>query len=227
MVTARTLERPDTHQMVVIHRIFRRGFGQLKVLSGRVPPGDRERAAVLTRHAEFLLNGLHHHHRAEDEHLWPRLLERAQPDASLIARMTDQHRVVGGHIDHLIRILPAWRGAPGGAEVPGVLDELTHCLTAHLDEEEQKILPLVRDHITAAEWQQMGDAAFAKFTNAEKLIALGQLLDVATPEEAAGFLADLPTPVRVMWRLVGRRRYAGYMSQVNSSDSRGTQSSSG
>ena len=47
---------------------------------------------------------------------------------------------------------------------------------------------------------------FAKFSNEEKLIALGQMLDVASPEEATGFLTTLPLPIRLMWRLAGRRR---------------------
>jgi hypothetical protein len=37
-----------------------------------------------------------------------------------------------------------------------------------------------------------GEAAFAKFSNDEKVIALGQVLDVATPNEAGTFLAKLP-----------------------------------
>ena len=75
-------------------------------------------------------------------------------------------------------------------------------------------MPLIREHITAAEWQEGGDAAFAKFTNDEKLIALGQMLDVASPEEAAGFFGKLPLPIRLMWRVVGRRRYDNYMKAV-------------
>jgi hypothetical protein len=165
-------------------------------------------------HAEFLLNGLHYHHTTEDEYLWPRLLERTQPDAVLVDRMEDQHKVVAGHVEQVRRLLPGWRLAPSGLDLADALDELTSALAEHLDEEEAEILPLVRVHITAGEWQQMADASFAKFTNPEKLIALGQMLDVASPDEAASFLAKLPLPIRLMWRIAGRRRYANYMNAV-------------
>jgi len=206
--------RPEIHDMVVIHRIFRRGFAQMADLARGVPDGDADRAAAVARHVEFLLGGLHHHHSAEDEYLWPRLLERARPDALLIGRMADQHKVVAGYVDHLRQLLPGWRAAPSGPEVADTLDELLLALSPHLDEEEQEVLPLIREHITVAEWQEAGDAAFAGFTNPEKLIALGQLLDVTTPDEAAPFLAGLPLPVRGMWRLAGRRRYVRYMQTV-------------
>jgi|SRR5688572_14600681 len=207
-------EGPNTQEMVVIHRIFRRGFSSLAELARRVPAHDTEWAGAVATHVEFLLDGLHHHHTAEDEHLWPLLLDRTQPDALLVARMEGQHAVIAEHVARIRQLLPGWRAAPAGSELAVELDELGVALAQHLDEEEAEILPLCRAHITAAEWQDIGDAAFAGFSNEEKLIALGQMLDVASPEEAAGFLATLPLPVRFMWRLAGRRRYARYIAAV-------------
>jgi iron-sulfur cluster repair protein YtfE (RIC family) len=98
--------------MVVIHRIFRRGFPSLADLVRRIPAHDTAWAGAVAAHAEFLLNGLHHHHTAEDELLWPRLLERTQPDALLVARMEDQHAVVAPHVARIRHLLPGWRAAP-------------------------------------------------------------------------------------------------------------------
>jgi hypothetical protein len=215
MNTRAVVNRPDTQEMVVIHRIFRRGFAGLADLARRVPAHDTAWAGAVAAHTEFLLDGLHHHHTAEDEHLWPLLLDRTQPDALLVARMEDQHALVATHVVRIRQLLPGWRADPSGPGLAAGLDELGIALAQHLDEEEAKILPLVRAHITVAEWRDMGDAAFAKFSNEEKLIAMGQMLDVASPEEATGFLATLPLPVRLMWRLAGRRRYARYMAAVS------------
>ncbi len=206
--------RPDTEEMVVIHRIFRHGFATLADLARGVLRGDTDRAAAIARHVEFLLDGLHHHHSSEDEYLWPRLLDRAEPDAVLIGRMEEQHKLVAAHSDHLRRMLTTWRTTPSGPGLSDTLDELNLALTAHLDEEEKEILPLVRAHITVAEWRELGEASFGKFTDDQKLIALGQMLDVATPAEAAKFFGTLPLPVRLMWRIMGRRRYARYISAV-------------
>lgn len=207
-------ERPDTEEMVVIHRIFRRGFTDIAELVRGVPSGDTQWAAAVAQHLEFLLDGLHHHHTSEDEHLWPRLLERAEPDARLIERMSEQHEVVARHVQHLRGVLAGWCAAPSGSSLADGLDEFTVALTAHLDEEEREVCPLIEAHITVAEWQRMGDASFARFTNAQKLTALGQMLDVASPAEAAVFLGQLPPQVRLIWRLVGSRRYARYMAAV-------------
>src|SRR5689334_7834391 len=90
---------PDTHDMVVIHRIFRRGFPELATLVRGVRPRDAARADAIAPHLEFLLDGLHHHHTAEDKNIWPLLLERT-PEAAheVIARMPGDHDAVDAHV---------------------------------------------------------------------------------------------------------------------------------
>ncbi len=207
-------ERPDTHEMVVIHRIFRQGFATLAEAAHAVSPGDSARATAVARHAEFMLHGLHHHHTAEDTYLWPRLVQRAHTDAALVQRMSEQHEAVAQHVQNVYALLPAWRTAHGGRELGDSLRSLNAALEPHLDEEERAILPLVREYISVAEWQEAGDAAFAGFTNDEKLLALGQMLEVSTPEEAATFWHKLPLPVRLIWHLAGRRRYRRHIHLV-------------
>lgn len=43
---------------------------------------------------------------------------------------------------------------------------------------------------------------------------MGQLAEVATPAKLASILGELPRPVRVLWRLVGTRRYRRYITSV-------------
>ncbi len=88
---------PNTHEMVVIHRIFRREFPLLAGIVPRASNGDTRRAAYIARHIEFCLDGLHIHHTAEDEDLWPVLQERARPHAELVRRMKVQHEAVAQH----------------------------------------------------------------------------------------------------------------------------------
>lgn len=204
-----------TDDMVVVHRIFRHGFGELADLVRSTPAGDTGRAALVAGYADFLLGGLHHHHRAEDELIWPRLLERATPEADLVARMREQHEAVAARVAEVRALLTRWRAAPAGPEGPAVaVDRLAAALGEHLDEEESRILPLVRAHLTAAEWQEVGEQAFDGFGDDEKATALGLLEEVATPDEVAMMTADLPLPVRVLWRLDGRRRFTRHMARV-------------
>lgn len=60
----------DTHEMVLIHRVIRREFGQLPRLF-RAAANDRARSEVIGPHAREMLHFLHTHHTGEDELLWP------------------------------------------------------------------------------------------------------------------------------------------------------------
>ena len=211
-----------TEEMAVIHRIFRRGFPLIADLVHRAPPGSTARSEPIAQHLDFLLNGLHNHHTGEDEHIWPRLLERAQPQAEMITRMEAQHAVVAERSNRVHALSEAWRRtAVDGEDLVASLDTFTAALVEHLDDEEENVVPLIRAHITADEWTYFGELTFEKFTNPEKLVATGTLEEVATPEEAAWFLGTLPIPIKVMWRLVGRRKYARYMHRVLGTDERG------
>jgi hemerythrin-like domain-containing protein len=210
-MTTTNQERADTHDMLVVHRVFRRESRMLTELVSVVPAGDTARARVLADHFRDYAMGLHHHHSAEDDLLWPRLLARVDLEADLVLRMEAQHEKISATLDRITELLPEWERA---AAVP-VRDEIAFALAGHraalvqhLEEEETHILPLAEEHVTAAEWGELG-ARFATETPKDKLLLfLGSLLEEATPEERAHMLGNLPVPARVIWWLVGRRKYA-------------------
>src|SRR6266545_5069818 len=84
-------DRPDTHDMVIVHRVYRRVMRDAPDLVRRVEPGDTTRAERLAAHLTEIHTALHHHHAAEDELLWPVLLERVSADREVVVRMTEQH----------------------------------------------------------------------------------------------------------------------------------------
>src|SRR5882757_11240721 len=94
-----TIARPDTHEMVIVHRAFRREFRLAPELIRGVAPSDTARAKIVAEHVSDLVWGLHHHHHGEDELLWPKLLERAEPNAALIELMEVQHAKVSAALD--------------------------------------------------------------------------------------------------------------------------------
>ena len=210
-----------TEEMAVIHRIFRRGFPMMAELVRQTPAGATARSEPIAKHLDFLLNGLHNHHTGEDENIWPRLLERAALQAELINRMEKQHAVVAERSERVRTLLQTWRRTPADGEaLAAALEGFSAALVEHLDEEEAQVVPLIRAHITAEEWTRFGQETFEKFTNPEKLVATGTLEDVASPEEASWFIGDLPLPIKLMWRLLGRRKYARYMLRVKGVEAR-------
>ncbi|HZO70165.1 MAG TPA: hemerythrin domain-containing protein [Kribbellaceae bacterium] len=68
--------KPDTQDMVIVHRAFRREFRLMPDLVADVADGNVRRAAVLAGHCRDIATGLQHHHETEDDLLWPVLLAR-------------------------------------------------------------------------------------------------------------------------------------------------------
>ena len=205
----------DPWAMALIHRIIGLGLEEVSRLVSEVDPGDRSRAGAVAEHLDFTLDGLHNHHTSEDEMLWPLLMERAKPSQALVERMEAQHDVVGEAISQVRALAGPWAAAPdasSSAALEEALRKLITPLSEHLAEEERGIVPLIAIHVTEQEWELLGKTAFDKFRPAQRFTAMGQMLEVATPDEAAKMLADLPAPVRLVWRLVGRRRYARYVA---------------
>jgi hemerythrin-like domain-containing protein len=200
----------DTNDMVMVHRVFRRELGLLPGLL-RHASGDVARAGRVAAHAAELLGFLHHHHSGEDELVWPKLRERAALQAELVVRMQAQHEAVAGHCAALEAELPAWAtsaDAATGERLAARVEVLHGALCEHLDEEERSILPLVAETFTAAEWGELGEKGFAAVAKNRRLATLGHILEDASDEERREFLAHIPAPARIAWKLLGRRQFA-------------------
>src|SRR5262249_53287507 len=87
-------ERPDTQEMIVVHRIFRGESGLMPLMVRAVQPGDVARAELVGAHLRAYLDGLHSHHTGEDELVWPLLLARVDLEQELVLRMEAQHETV-------------------------------------------------------------------------------------------------------------------------------------
>ncbi|HEX4705701.1 MAG TPA: hemerythrin domain-containing protein, partial [Pseudonocardiaceae bacterium] len=171
----------------------------------------RDRADYVGQHLFGMVTGLHHHHAAEDELLWPILLDRVRPHAALVHRMEAQHKRLSVHIDRINELLPGWRltaDSVTGRELAAEFAAASAALNEHLDEEENEILPLVSEHITPAEWQALGDRGMEGLPkNNTAFIFLGLLLRDANEQERRAFLRLPPAPIRWAWFLFGQRIY--------------------
>ncbi len=208
---------PAAREMPIIHRIFRRQFAEVQALVQEVPAADETRVGAVADHLGFLLDGLHMHHTTEDDLIWPRLLDRAGLDAPLVRRMEEQHRQIDASVAEVRAALSAWRSDPTPTTSSALADrigEFLVVLEGHLDEEERVVVPLIDRHLTEAEWQEVGERGFEKFTPAQRWIATGQMVEVATPEEVAMMFGTLPPPVKVLWHLIGKRKYRRYITPV-------------
>jgi hypothetical protein len=90
MNVTRSVKTCDTHDMVVVHSVFRREFAQLPSMVRAVTANDTARSALIAEHAREMIDVLRHHHEVEDELLWPRLRARSDLDREVIFEGADE-----------------------------------------------------------------------------------------------------------------------------------------
>jgi hypothetical protein len=178
----------DTHDMVVIHRAFRRESRLLAGLVAATKGGDLGRAKVLAGHARWYHAGLFTHHQGGDELIWP----------LLHARLDTGSQFAGSDVVAQLVVLAEHRDV----------------LTTHLDDEEARLLPLASRHLTTAEWARLGDHFVASTPKSQLIIFLGAVLEDADPGERASILPALPRAARIVWATIGRLIYARHMRVV-------------
>ncbi len=200
----------DTHEMVVVHRAFRREFRLLPRIVRAVAIDDCDRAGTVAAHARDLLDALQHHHEGEDALVWPKLHARAEVPQALVYLMESQHAAVAELMQLSGQILERWSATASEEsreELAVVLDNLNAALAEHLDDEERSVLPIVARTLTAHEWDAVGERSTEAIPKPQLVLLLGALLEDATDDERTAFLKKLPLPGRLMFRLAGRRRY--------------------
>ena len=200
--------------MVLVHRVFRRELGLLPTMMVAVRPGDFARAAVVSAHCRELTTALRHHHAAEAELLMPKLLRRAALDPTVERHMLQRHRTHLALLDELDGLLPLWDQAADpelGTLLADIVTELANEVAGHLDAIERLLLPLADQHITAAEWLQLGLRSAGWIPLTRMAVLLGALLEDATPQERQNLLGKVPGPARLLFRMKGREQYAREM----------------
>jgi iron-sulfur cluster repair protein YtfE (RIC family) len=123
-------------ELVKLHDTFRRDLTALR--NGTV------RAPDLREHCLTFCDSLHAHHSGEDDVLFPHLGGLRPELAGVIDRLRREHRVVGRLLARIRALAGSERSGEGGtAEIGTELDRLTRELEAHLDYEEEQLVPLL------------------------------------------------------------------------------------
>lgn len=71
-----------------------------------------------------------------------------------------------------------------------------------------EIIPVAEKVVTQKEWELLGEHSTSAIPKSRLLPQLGCLLFNCTPEERVQFIRGVPLPIRVLYRLVGRRQFA-------------------
>ncbi len=208
---------PYTQEMVMIHRVFRREAAQLGQFVGAVRTGDVARARQLAGVVREYIGGLHHHHSGEDELIWPLLHERAKLHDDVVTLMEKQHEALDGTLTDIQQVLPRWEAAaeaPDRDDLVAALAEHRRILEEHLADEENLVMPLVEEHLSYPEWDLVGKNGLEGLPKDRVFLALGAILEDASPEERAEFMKKVPLAGRIAWKLIGQRQYRTWRAAV-------------
>jgi hypothetical protein len=75
------------------------------------PAGALTRAGDISGdHIDFGIAALHHHHEAEDELLYPRLIERVPGQAPMTEQVEHEHLLIKTALEEASAACAAWRG---------------------------------------------------------------------------------------------------------------------
>ncbi|MEV0061918.1 hemerythrin domain-containing protein [Nocardia sp. NPDC050718] len=198
---------PNLLGMRLAHRAMLADTARFAVLAGELAairtPCPPRRARAIAGYLDLLCDSIHHHHRVEDEVLWP-TLTAAAGDAIELRELTDDHAQLDpalAEIRTLCADLVARR--PGAAAALAErLTRLHTVLDEHIADEERTVFPVVTEYLTTAQWAEV-EAAARK--GAVMSFEVPRMAAVCTPAELAEVTGDGGWPLRVMLRVFGVR----------------------
>jgi hemerythrin-like domain-containing protein len=182
---------PNLLGITINHRSMRgdaRRFADVtRAIADGSLPGTPGRARAIQQYLTNLCDGIHHHHQAEDDVLWPVLRETAGAEVDL-AELTDDHKQLDPLLDRVRAEATALTDAPADRDAAGRLSDtlatLRDLLDEHIDDEERTVVPVIRRYVNHDQWQQVENAV----RKGSKIgFELPRIERYATPEE----LADL------------------------------------
>jgi hemerythrin-like domain-containing protein len=207
----------DVRDMAIIHRTFRGAYEEAAQLVRAAPAPPSSRVTFLADHIDFALGMLHVHHEGEDELLFPKLIERAPDQAAVTEQTKHQHQEIGSALDVASAACQAWRQRPSaetGEALASALDQLNLVVKPHLDDEEQKVVPLAAVTLTQKEWDAIGEHAVAQIPRNKKGVAFGLILEPLGPADRAYMMRVLPAPVRMLYPVLIDRPWKKYATTL-------------
>jgi len=208
--------RPDVSDMYAVHGVFRDTLGAAPVLVGGIEPGDTERTALIANYYENILSFLEAHHDGEEKLVFPLLRERCAGEDALVERMTEEHHEAMRLLEEAKKMLEAWPAGDATTQKATLeaLVALNAQLVDHLDEEEEEVLPLAAENLSAEEWGALPGHGMANFCSDKIWLILGLIRERMNDEQRAAMLEHMPPPAVEMWTGFGEQAFKDYSALV-------------
>jgi hypothetical protein len=213
-------EQPiNVRDMAIVHRTFRTAYAESARLVRAAPAPSPGRVTFLADHIDFGIAALHIHHEGEDALLYPKLMQRVPEQVLMTEEVEHEHQLIRTALDAASAACATWRERPSaetGEALAAALDQLNSVAQRHLDDEEQKVVPLAAETLTQQEWDALGKHGVAQFPRNKRAIAFGMILEPLDEADRAYMKGFLPPPVRMLYPLLIDRPWKKYASTLRS-----------
>jgi Hemerythrin HHE cation binding domain len=194
----------------VIHAAVRRDLVRLETALSAATGRDPGRAGDLQRAWAQLHDQLQHHHRQEEDVIFPAVVSLGV-DASLLEELESEHAAMMDALGEIDAAMTTYAASGTAADASLAADAVRRgsvVVEAHLAHEETELEPALRPHLESAEWR-----AVERQIRRQPPSRVGWFfawLQDGGPDEARAYLAStIPGPVRfVFGRLFGRGYHA-------------------
>lgn len=207
----------DVRDMAIVHRTFDQMYGEAVSLVRAAKTPTTDRVTLLADFIDFGVMMLHHHHEGEDESLYPTLIARVPDQAASTEEIEHEHQLVKNALEEVSKACALWRRDPSaenGEALAQSIEGLQTVLTAHVKDEEEKVVPLAAVTLTQKEWDAIGSQAVAKIPAKWKGIAFGMMLEPLDASDRALMKSKLPPPVRMLYPLMIDRPWKKYAAKL-------------
>jgi iron-sulfur cluster repair protein YtfE (RIC family) len=216
----------DMTGMYGMHYAFRRDLADFVAAVRHTPVGEHEVWAALQERWARFFGVLHHHHEAEDEHIWPvtraHALEAGRSGAvAVLDSMEADHDRIDPALQACTDALAAMAQHPC-TDHRNALDvevtEVRELLVAHLAREEREAIPLIQELMSPEEWAASEKAIEKEYGLRVVPFVVPWVFKGLPADKAAEVMPLLELPHRVLLRLLTPRflrreavafRYAG------------------
>jgi hypothetical protein len=193
-----------------IHRFFLWAYDEAPGLVRSVSEGDTGRAAYVGEVLGNFDKVLHVHHEGEDLLMYPQLEQRAPACALHVGQMLEQHRQVTQRLENIEPIRVRWMETPDaetGADLAARYEDLSAVLKVHLRREVTEVMPVADRVMTEEENKNIGQHGIKQFDKKFMVAYLGMVLATNPPADRRELFNEIPAPVRLAYKLVGRGMY--------------------
>lgn len=191
----------------IIHAAVRRDVARTEQALRGIADGDSARAQQVRVAWQNLVRELTHHHEAEDDILWPFLLERGV-DADLLHQMEAEHGAMKEALASASAAIDQAAASPTSANATAAADVVARSsavINQHLDHEERDVEAPLGDLETDPEFKALSKK-LRPASMVDAANALAWMDDGAGQRERTALRATIPGPVvTILTKLVARR----------------------